>query len=45
MRVIERTIRTINLSGIDDHTVRNLTIVTAGGVVRTHKGDVILVVH
>ena len=45
MRVIERTIRTINLSGIDDHTVRNLTIVTAGGVVRTHKGDVVLVVH
>ena len=45
MRVIERTTRTINLSGIDDHTVRNLTIVTAGGVVRTHKGDVVLVIH
>jgi hypothetical protein len=45
MRIIERTNRTINLSGIDDHTVRNLTIVTAGGVVRTQKGNVVLVVH
>ena len=45
MRVIERTERTIDLSGIDDHTVRNLTIVSAGGVVRTQKGDVVLVVH
>jgi hypothetical protein len=27
MKVIETTMRTIDLSGIDDHTVRNLTIV------------------
>ena len=45
MRVIERTDRTINLSGIDDHSVRNLTIVSAGGVVRTQKGNVVMVVH
>ena len=37
MKVIETTDRTIDLSGIDDHTVRNLAIVTAGGVVRTNK--------
>ena len=45
MRVIERTSKTIDLSGIDDHTVRNLTIVTAGGVVRTSLGEIILVIH
>ena len=30
MRVIKRMSKTINLHGIDDHAVRNLTIVTAG---------------
>ena len=41
-RVLHETTRTIDLSGVDDHTVRNLTIVTAGAVVRTQRGDVIL---
>ena len=45
MTVIETTLRTIDLSGIDDHTVRNLAIVTAGGVVKTDKGDVIVIVN
>lgn len=45
MKVISRTARTINLSGIDDHTVRNLTLVTAGGVVDTPQGEIILIIH
>jgi hypothetical protein len=45
MKVIESTGRTIDLSGIDDHTVRNLRIVTAGGVTRTPQGEVIVIVH
>jgi hypothetical protein len=46
MRVIARTDRSIDLSGIDDHTVRNLTLVTAGGgVVATPQGDIVLIVH
>ena len=45
MAVIERTGKKIDLSGIDDHTVRNLEIVTAGGVVKTQKGDVIMIIH
>jgi hypothetical protein len=45
MRVIETTMRTIDLSGIDDHTVRNLAIVTAGGVVRTDQGEIIVIIH
>jgi hypothetical protein len=36
-RVIAQTDRSIDLSGIDNHTVRNLTLVTAGGVVATPK--------
>ena len=44
-RVIDVTNRTIDLSGIDDHTVRNLPIITAGGVVRSNKGDIILVLN
>ena len=45
MRVIEKTMKTIDLSGIDDHTVKNLSIVTAGGVTRSSLGDIILIVH
>ena len=37
--------RSIDLSGIDDHTVRNLPLVTAGGVVRSNRGDIILVMN
>jgi hypothetical protein len=45
MRVIARTDRSIDLSGIDDHTVRNLTLVTAGGVAATPQGDIVLIVN
>jgi hypothetical protein len=45
MKVIESTMRTIDLSGIDNHTVRNLTIVTAGAVVRTNLREVIVILH
>jgi hypothetical protein len=45
MKVIRKTGQSIDLSGIDDHTIRNLPIVDAGGVTRTQKGDIILVVH
>jgi len=45
MRVIEKTGATIDLCGIDDHMLRDLSIVTAGGVVRTQKGEVIVIFH
>ena len=45
MRVIEKTDRTIDLSGLDDHTVRNLNIVSVGAVVRTQLGEIIIVLH
>jgi hypothetical protein len=45
MKVIEVTERTIDLSGIGDHTVRNLRLVTAGGVTRTPQGDIIIMIN
>ena len=44
MRVITRYDTTTDLCGIDDHTVQNLTIVKAGGVTRTQRGFIILIV-
>ena len=44
-RVIQDTGRTIDLSGIDNHTINNLRIVKAGGVVRSNKGEIILVMN
>lgn len=37
--------RKIDLSGIDDHTVRDLPLVTAGAVVRSDRGDILLLMH
>ena len=45
MRVMKMTSDTIDLSGIDDHTIRNLNVVTAGGVTRIPEGEVIVVIH
>lgn len=41
--IIEETDQTVDLSGIDDHTVRNLRLVTAGSYAMTSEGPVILV--
>ncbi len=35
----------LNLSGIDDHSVQNLKVVTAGAVVQSNIGQVILVMY
>jgi hypothetical protein len=45
MRVIERSDKTINLCGLDDHTVRDLYLAKAGGVVKTSSGEIIIIVH
>jgi hypothetical protein len=45
MRVIERSGKTINLCGLDDHTVRDLYLAKAGGVVKTSSGEIIIIVH
>ena len=42
-RVIDHYVppKYIDLSGIDDHTLRNVELVIAAGVVRTNHGDVL----
>jgi hypothetical protein len=45
VRIIERSDRTADVSGINDHTIRGLPIVTAAGVVSTHIGPVCLIMH
>jgi hypothetical protein len=45
MRIIETTMKVVDLSGVDDHTVNNLRIVQAGAVTRTQWGEVIIIVN
>jgi hypothetical protein len=45
MRVIAATDRRVNISGIDNHEMTGLRIVSAGGVVPTQRGDIIGVFH
>ena len=45
MRLISTQDQYIDLSGIDDHTVRHLQMVTAGAVAETQKGSIIAIIH
>ena len=45
MTILDRTDRYIDLTGIEDHTVRVLQIVQAACVVRTHIGPVIVHIY
>ena len=45
LRVIARTDRSVDIYGIDNHQVRDLNIVTAGGVVTTQWGPTITIFH
>ena len=44
-RLIQKSVRTVDLTGIRNHTVKNLEIVTAGAVVKTQRGEVILILN
>ena len=45
VRVMDHTFNTANVTGIEDHTVRGLPIGTVAGLVQTHKGKAILIMH
>jgi len=45
VRVIEQTHRKADISGINDHTVVGLPIITAAGVVNTQAGPVCVILH
>ena len=37
--------RTVEISGIDNHEITSILLVTAGGIVLTTSGEVILMMH
>ena len=44
-KVLNRTGRKVDISGIDDHQVTGLDIVTAAGLVETQNGKCVLIMH
>ena len=45
VRIIFKTGRMVDIRGIDNHHCTNIDIGTVGGVVHTHKGSVIAIMH
>jgi hypothetical protein len=45
LKLIDFTGGHTDLSGIDDHTVRNLKIARVGGVTKSSKGDIIIIIN
>ena len=45
VRVILKTLRNVDIQGIDNHQIQNIPIVTAGGVVKSQRGPVIAILH
>ena len=45
MRIIERTHRKVHVQGIDNHQLNDISIVSAGGVLNTQRGEVIAICH
>ena len=45
VRIILRTNRNVNVTGIADHQLPDLNVCTVGGVVRTQRGEVIVVMN
>ena len=45
VRVIEKLYRNVGVQGIDNHKMNNIPIVTTGGVTRTQRGEVILILN
>ena len=45
VRVLHKTGRTVDVQGIDNHQIVDIPIVTAAGVVKSHRGDIILIMN
>ena len=45
VRVISKSDRTVNISGIDNHEMKNVPVGTVGGVALSQYGDVIAIMH
>ena len=45
VRVIDRQFRSVSIQGIDNHQLNDIPIGTVGGVIQTHLGPAILIMH
>jgi hypothetical protein len=45
VRIISMTMRNVDVQGLNNHQVTNIPIVTAGAVVKSQQGDVIVILH
>ncbi len=45
VKVLHKTGRFVDIAGIDNHTLNDLEMVTAAGVVSTTTGQAILILH
>ena len=45
VRIIERLHRCVDIQGIDNHQLNDIPIVTASGVTKSQRGDIIVVLH
>ena len=45
IRLIEKTMRYADVSGINDHTIEGLPIATVAGVMQSHDGPICLRMH
>jgi len=44
-RLIDKSLRSVNIQGIDDHMIEGVPIGTVGAVVNTQRGEVIAIMH
>ena len=45
VRIVEQLNRSIDIQGINNHQLNNIPIVTAAGVAKSQKGDIIVIMH
>jgi hypothetical protein len=44
-RLIDKSLRSVHIQGIDDHMIKDVPIGTVGAVVNTQRGEVIAIMH
>lgn len=45
LRMIAKLDRRVDVCGIDNHQMTNLPIITAGGMARSQRGEVVIILH
>jgi hypothetical protein len=44
-RLIDKSLHSVHIQGIDDHTIKDVLIGTVGAVINTQRGEVIAIMH